>query len=281
MVLTMKKLIVVVLILSTLVCSLVACNRTEVEETLPDGAVPVLSNYPYLTYILPGEYEIDKYGDSTWGRNGYSTFVSEVDGQLAIMPAHTCGSSKAPMMIQSDAYQYDDITGSCQGVFHGDDLIIPEKCVGMFSDWNRLLVFTTTDSTGKIYAFEREDDTSEFYLIDEHISIEGEITLVYYTWKNFFYTAPEKVYILTSQGVVILELSVFLYQCTEPLTSMTVRRLEVPSWWTYMRPNNGTQTKDGTIWIGDREGVIRINTDDSMEYYPIDYSKATVSAETE
>ena len=124
----MKKLVLILLSLVVLVTSLVACSKGT-EEKLPEGAVPVLSNYSNLEYILPGEYDANKFEDGTWARYGFATLVAEVDGELAIMPAHTCGSSDSPYISKSEVYKFGDISGGDNGVFLGNELLIPEKSI--------------------------------------------------------------------------------------------------------------------------------------------------------
>lgn len=271
----MKKLVLIMLSLVMLATSLVACSK-ETEEKLPDGAVPVLSNYPNLEYILPGEYDTSKFEDGTWARYGFATLVAEVDGELAIMPAHTCGGSDAPYISKSEVYKLGDISGGDRGVFLGDELFIPEKCVGMVHSYNlhRLLIFTTTDKIGTIHVMEKDGESWDYFLTENKITIDGKILLVYYEWNSMFCDGPKKIYVVTSTGVSVLHTDEYLNNGRSEFSSIEVERLVTPEWWKYMRPTNGTQTEDGTVWIGEREGVIAINTDGSMTYYPIDYFDA-------
>ena len=271
----MQKLVLIMLSLVLLATSLVACSK-EPEEKLPDGAVPVLSNYPNLEYILPGEYDTSKFEDGTWARYSFATFVTEVDGELAIMPAHTCGSSDAPYISKSEVYKFGDISGGNNGVLLGDELLIPEKCVGMVHSYNlnRLLVFTSTDSAGTVLFFSRENENEDYSLTERKLSLDGKVSLVYYEWDSIFYDGPKKIYVVTSTGESVLHKDEYLNSGKSDFTSIEVERLVTPECWKYMRPTNGTQTDDGTVWIGEREGVIAILTDGSMTYYPIDYFDA-------
>ena len=271
----MKKLVLIILSLVLLATSLVACIK-EPNEKLPAGAVPVLSNYPNLEYILPGEYDTNKFEDGTWARYGFATLVAEVNGELAIMPAHTCGSSDAPYISKSEVYKFGDISGGDNGVFLGNELLIPEKCVGMVHSYNlnRLLVFTSTDSVGTVHFFSRENENEAYSLTENKISLDGKISLVYYEWDSMFYDGPKKIYVVTSTGVSVLHTDEYLNSGKSNFTSIEVEMLVTPEWFKYVHPNNATQTKDGTVWIGEREGVIAINTDGSIAYYPIDYFDA-------
>lgn len=271
----MKKFVLIILSLVMFSASLVACSK-DPEEKLPEGAVPVLSNYSNLEYILPGEYDTNKFEDGTWARYGFATFVSEVDGELAIMPAHTCGSSDAPYISKSEVYKFGDISGGEDGVFLGDELLISEMCVGMVHSYNlnRLLVFTTTDGASTVYSLSRETENEDYDLTENKISIDGKVFLVYYEWDSMFYDGPKKIFVVTSTGVSVLHTDEYLNSGRSEFSSIKVERLITPEWWKYMRPTNGTRTDNGTVWIGEREGVIAINTDGSIKYYPINYFDA-------
>lgn len=271
----MKKFILIILSVIVLTASFAGCSK-ELEETLPEGAIPVLSNYPNLEYILPGEYDTSKFEDGTWARYGYRTYVAEVDGGLAIMPSHIDGSSVAPYVSKSTVYKFGDISGGDNGVFLGNELIVPEKCVGMGHSYNldRFLVFTTNDNSGTVHLLSKVNETENYILTESKISISGKLLLVYYEWDSMSYDAPKKIYVVTSNGVNILHTDEYLNNGRSDFSTIEVEKLGVPDWWCYMRPINATQTEDGTVWLGEREGVIGINTDNSMEYYPIDYSDA-------
>ena len=96
----MKKLTSIIIIAIIFITSLVSCQNSE-ETELPNGAIPVLSNYPNLSYILPGTYDTSKHEDGIEARNGYSTYVTSIDGKLAVMPSHTHGSSSAPYVSRN------------------------------------------------------------------------------------------------------------------------------------------------------------------------------------
>lgn len=276
----MKKFILIILSVIVLTASFAGCGK-EPEETLPEGAITVLSNYPNLEHILPGEYDTSKFEDGTWARYGFATFVSEVDGELAIMPAHTCGSSDAPYISKSEVYKFGDISGGEDGVFLDDELLIPEMCVGMVHSYNlnRLLVFTTTDGASTVYSLSRETENEDYDLTENKISIDGKVFLVYYEWDSMFYDGPKKIFVVTSTGVSVLHTDEYLNSGRSEFSSIKVEKLITPEWWKYMRPTNGTRTDNGTVWIGEREGVIAINTDGSITYYPIDYFNAMCEKE--
>ena len=272
----MKKFILFILSVIVLTASFAGCSK-EPEGTLPDGAIPVLSNYPNLEYILPGEYDdTSKFEDGTWARYGYRTYVAEVDGRLAIMPSHIDGSSVAPYVSKSTVYKFGDISGDDNGVFLGNELIVPEKCVEMVHSYNlnRLLVFTTNDNSGTVHLLSKENENENYILTESKISISGKLLLVYYEWDSMSYDAPKEIYIVTSNGVSILHTDEYLNNERSGFFTIEVEKLDKPECWKYVRPNNAVQTDDGTVWIGEREGVIAINTDGSMAYYPIDYFNA-------
>ena len=100
------------------------------DVELPEGAVSVLSNYLNISYILPGDYDVQKYEDGTWARYGYSTYVAESNGELVVMPNHSDYSSLAPHISQNVSYTYKDVTGDADGVYIDREVVISERCVG-------------------------------------------------------------------------------------------------------------------------------------------------------
>lgn len=267
-----------IIIAIILITSLISCQNSK-ETELPEGAIPVLSNYPNLSYILPGTYDISKYEDGTWARNGYSTYVTAVDGKLAVMPNHVQGSSSAPYISQSTAYTFENVKGDAGGVYLEGVLTIADPCVGMIHSYSKdkLLVFTTADGNGTIHLFERNEDGTSMTLSEQTISVSGEIYLIYFDWKNMNYDAPKEVYVITSESIVILKTDSFLSTSNVTISSVETIPFQTPEWWQYIRPTSVTMTADGTIFIGEREGVVGIAPDGTIQYYPIDYTKAIYS----
>ena len=270
----MKKLTSIIITI-ILITSLVSCQSNK-ETELPMGAIPVLSNYPNLSYILPSAYDTAKFEDGTWARNGYSTYVTTVDGKLAVMPIHVQESSSAPHISQSNAYTFENVKGGFDGVYVDGVLSIAELCVGMIHSYSKdkLLVFTTTDGNGTVHLFERKEDGASLAVPKQTISVDGEIYLVYFDWENMNSDAPEKIYVITSKRVVILKTDSFLNTADASLSSVETVSLQTPDWWQYIRPTNATKTNDGTVFVGERDGVIGISSDGTIQYYPIDYTRA-------
>ena len=52
----MEKLTSIIIITIILITSLVSCQNNK-ETELPEEAISVLSNYPNLSYIMPGTYD--------------------------------------------------------------------------------------------------------------------------------------------------------------------------------------------------------------------------------
>lgn len=271
----MKKLTSIIIITIILITSLISCQNSK-ETELPEGAIPVLSNYPNLSYILPDTYDTSKHEDGTWARYGYSTYVTAVDGNLAVMPSHIHGSSLAPYISQSTGYTFENVKGDADGVYLDGVLSIAEPCVGMIHSYSKdkLLVFTTADVNGTVHLFERKEDGASLALSEQTISLDGEIYLIYYDWKSMNYDAPEEIHVITSEGVMILKTDSFLNTSDTSLSSVETITLQTPDWWQYIRPTNATKTYDGTVFVGEREGVIGIGTDGIIKYYPIDHAKA-------
>jgi len=271
----MKKLASIIIIAIILITSLVSCQNSK-ETELPENAVSVLSNYLNLSYIMLGAYDISKYEDGTWARYGYSTYVTAVDGKLAVMPSHVQGSSSAPYISQNNAYTFENVKGGFDGVYVDGVLSIAESCVGMIHSYakDKLLVFTTSDDNGTVHLFEKTEDSASLVLSEQMISVDGEIYLVYFDWENMNSDAPEKIYVITSNGVVILKTDSFLNIADASLSSVETVSLQTPDWWQYIRPTNATKADDGTVFVGEREGVIGISSDGTIQYYPIDYTRA-------
>ena len=271
----MKKHITILLTLLMLMISLISCQNSK-ETELPEGAIPVLSNYPNLSYILPSTYDTSKYEDGIWTRNGYSTYVTVIDGKLAVMPNHTNDSSSAPYVSKSTVYTFENVKGDVDGVYIEGALTINKPCVGMVHSYSKdkLLVFTTENGNGIIHLFERNEGSTSFTLSEQTISIDGEIYLVYFDWENMNADAPEELYVITSKNVVILKTNSFLNTADASLSAVETVSLQTPDWWQYIRPTNATKIDDGTVFVGEREGVIGIDPDGSIKYYPIDYTKA-------
>ena len=266
----MKKYVALALILITLSLFLASCNAKD-ENELPEGAIPVLSNYLDISYITPGEYDTSKYEDGVWARYGYSTYVCEVNGKLAILPNHSDGSSIGGGVSTQTLYTFDNISGSDNGVYLDENLVIDEKCVGMLPSHSKekLIAFTTTENYGKAYVFEKNEDGA-FELSNQMIDVEGEVYLIYYNWETNG-DDPEKLYVITSEGVVILDIGDFLHK--KNATAVSVRRetLNTPEWWRYMKPTSVAKTDDGTVFVGEREGVIGIFPNGEIKYYPVNY----------
>lgn len=270
----MKKITSIIIITIILTISLVSCQNGKKAE-IPDGAVSVLSNYPNMSYITPGAYDVSKFEDGAWAKNGYSTYVTSVDGKLAVMPNHVQGSSGAPYVSQNTSYTFENVKGDADGVYLDGAMIIAEKCVGMIHSYSKdkLLVFTTADDKGSVCLFERKEDGTSLMLSNQTISIDGNIDLIYYDWKNMNSDAPEEVYVITSKGIVILKTDSFL-NTNASISSIEAVSVKTPDWWQYVRPTSATKVSDGTVFVGEREGVIGIESDGTVTYYPIDYSKA-------
>jgi hypothetical protein len=259
----MKRLIPFFLLLTLALTLLAACTAKlpDSGEKLPDGAVKVYSNYPNLSYLIPGDFDYSKFEDGTWARYGYNTYVTEVDGILAVMPAHIHDSSRVShvvreesFLLRGESYSVGQIEGTYKGVFLNNSLVIEEACVGIFPSYmnNRALVFTVADGSTNVRLFEREDDQSSWTMTDCALSFDGEMKLYYCNWLSQFYDAPKELYIITDQNLTILRSDGDLTAYSDGALSMTVETIEVPEWWSYLKPTSVTRTDDGTVFVGDR-----------------------------
>lgn len=271
----MKRYMAVLLAMLLLAGACVSCGRGG-EEVLPEGAVPVLSCYPHLSYLLPGDYDTARYEDSTYARRGYATYVAEVDGQLAILPSHAEGSSTAPRLTRDTVYGFDGLRGGSDGIFLDGTLLVGEACVGMVHSYfgDRLLAVTTTEQGGTVRFFERTGEGETWRLSERTLEVDGEIRLLYYRFPSMNHDAPGTLYLITSEGVILLKTDGYLNRAQGDPASVEAEVLAVPDWWQYVRPTGAAETADGTVFVGEREGVIGIAPDGTLTYYPLDYAEA-------
>ena len=271
----MKKFLLILLASVILIVAFAACGGLA-KTSLPNGAIPVLSNYRSLTYLLPGDYDVSKFEDGTWARYKYNTYVACVDGCLAVMPTHTHGSSSDPYVSRNETFAFENVLGCASGVYLNGEKIINEKCIALLhSDLDqKMLVFTTAKDSSCIYELAREDRNQSFALTDNKLSLDSKTHLIYFDWKSPTYSSPSEVYVITAKGVLILDTDDYLNTQSGDFSSMDTTALPTPDWWKYVKPNNATETEDGTVFIGEREGVIGIAPDGTLTYYPIDYLAA-------
>lgn len=270
----MKKFFIFLLIVALLaVAFLFIAGRYF--ETPPEGAVAVLSNYPSLEYIQPGEFDSDKKEDGIWARYGYSTFVTEVDGTLAVMPNHIHKSSSVPGVGRSENYKFENVIGNSDGVFLDGERIIKGECVGMIPSYSndKLLVFVSTENGGAIRILNNDSDDGSLRLCDTVISLEGRPRIFYCDWKSMFYDAPEEICLITDKGYVLIKASEYLNSTGSSPDSIEISEYKGPDWWPMARPTSVTRLPDGSIFIGEDDGVIGIHGE-NIVYYPIDYTAA-------
>ena len=277
----MKKLLLPLLLLTLTLAILTSC-----AEKLPDGAVKVYSSYPNLSYLTPGDFDYSKSEDGTWARYGYNTYVTEVNGALAVMPSHLHGSSRISHVEKVESFALrgeneavGNILGNSDGVFLGGELALDGACVGILPSYynERALVFTVSNGSTKIHLFERKDTQSSWTLTDVSLTFDGEMELFYCYWPSQFYDAPKVLYVVTDKNLTVLESDGDLTAYSDGELSLAVKTIDVPEWWSYLKPTSITRTEDGTIFVGEREGVVGIQySTDACEitYYPINYPVA-------
>ena len=242
-------------------------------ETLPKGAIAVYSAYPTLKYIIPGEFDISKTDDSTWARNGYRSYVGVYNGKLVIMPNHNIGSSGVDGVYRTMTYTTFNISGNKNGVYLGSERILDCECKGIILTPSKkiALVLTTNGTDTTVYIFEKEAADGEFDKSFKELKLEGELELYFINFKNGFYPLPDDLYILTSTGVYVME---NYHNITSDTTESSPYRLvtiDTPDWWSHARLLNVAMTDDGTLFVGDFDGVIGIK-DNVITYYPLQYN---------
>lgn len=250
-----------------LVAALFLCSCTAGNDTaLPPGAIPVLSNDPNLTYIVPGDFDADLSQDPQWAKQGYSTYVTEVDGKLAVMPAHIDGSSPSPGVEAGQCYCVDDLWGGAKGVFVAGEAAIPEECIGMVAsaDKTRVLVFTTAGETSRMYTFEK---VNEAWTIQGNTIFEGRLHLLFLDWPSTNYDPPREIYMLTNQSVIVVRSQDYLLGGA--FSTISSAEIETPDWWGMIAPTSAVKI-DNILFVGDRQGVVGIDLEDArFAYYPL------------
>ena len=260
------KIIVFLLVTVSFLCGCTVGSDT----TLPPDAIPVLSNYPNLTYLVPGDFDADLSQDPQWAKHGYSTYVAEVDGKLAVMPDHSDGSSTSPGVEAGQCYYVGDLWGGAKGVFVAGGAVISEPCIGMVTsaDGTRVLVFTTADEKSKVHAFEKEG--GGWSVQDDSIVLDGRLHLLFLNWPNANYDPPEKVYLLTDRSIIVIRSQDYLL-CRGDFSTISAEALPVPEWWGMVEPTSAVQINQ-ELFVGDRQGIIKFVLENgTATYYPIDY----------
>ena len=273
-----KKILLFFIIITTVLCC-VSCGKME-EEELPEGAVPVVSSYPNLRYLLPGEFEYHDREDPQWHRYKFNTYVTTVNGSLALLANHAHDSGAVPHVWQSTQYEYGTIVGNSTGVYLKGELVIKQKCVGLLPSFSGdgVLIFTSDDKKGYIYAADWID--SEWQISDETIELDSPILFFYCNWNHENEQPPKEFYTVTEKGFYIFHVGDLLDYWDGDLSSVSQEIVSVPDYWSVIQPTGITQTEDGMIYIGELCGVIGIQlTDKTVIYYPINYFDANGKGE--
>lgn len=263
----MKKPLIIVLTVCLVVMSLAGCGGGEPE--LPEGAVKVAAAYPNLDYIAPGEFEYDLHEDPQWYKMGYNTYVAEVNGMLCVLPSHSVGNSKTLYIQKETQYKFgQSIKGDCNGVYIGDERVSSLPCVGMISDivYRKALTFTTDNEVTYVHS------VAESGISDSCHDLQGKLLLICCDWNNINADAPEQIYLITDKEILIMNADRYL-NYNEALETVTFETVTVPEWWQYIDITSAVIAGDGTLFIGERCGVIGVR-DGVVTYYPIDYLSA-------
>ena len=265
----MKKTLLIVFIACLTVILLAGCDGENATTELPEGAVKVAAAYPNLEYILPGEFEYDLREDPQWNRMGYNTYVAEVNGMLCVLPEHSIGNSTTLYIYKNTQYRLgQSVEGDRHGVYIGGECVLEQACVGMIADvmQRKALVFTVDNGATYVYSA----DESEISGIGH--TLGGELQLVCCDWDNINANSPKQIYLVTDTEILIMDADKYL-NYNESLDTVTFESIAVPEWWKYIDVTSAAIAGDGTLFIGERCGVIGVR-DGVVTYYPIDYRSA-------
>lgn len=248
---------IVSLILAAGVCTFLSCEKPYEDEVSLDSSY----GFPRL---YESEFDISFVDDGTWGKKNISFFVTSMDGALAVLPNHEHLVSKAPYVQQCNELIFENISGNDRGVFIEDELVIENKCVSLLPSYNhnRLLAFCANG----VYCLEKSEDV--WLLSDECIPING-ISMVYFSWPNMSYDAPESVYIINETGVVVMRTDEFLNRKAH-FTDLSFSQIPGPDWFPYVRVTSAILIDD-ILYIGDKNGVVSVDLkNETYKYYQIE-----------
>lgn len=265
----MKKTLLIVLVVCLAVVLFAGCGGKHADTELPEGAVKVAAAYPNLEYIVPGEFEYDLREDPQWHKMGYNTYVAEVNGMLCVLPSHSVGNSTTLYIHKDTQYTFgQSIKGDSSGVYIGGERVSEQHCVGMISDivYRKALVFTIDNGVTHV------NSVDETGISDRGHILQGELQLICCDWDNINADAPKQIYLITDMEILIMDADRYL-NYNEALDTVTFEAVAVPEWWQYIDVTSAVISGDGTLFIGERCGVIGVR-DGIITYYPIDYLSA-------
>ena len=101
------------------------------EEQLPAGTIKVLSNYPHLSYLVPGEFENDARWDGTFARYDYFVNLTFLNSQLCVLSNLKLGNGHNSGVSTPEQFQVNGILGTEIGVFFNGEKLLDGACVGM------------------------------------------------------------------------------------------------------------------------------------------------------
>ena len=284
----MKKLLVFIIIACT-VLSLASCNGTSTQSgngtanneaeapapaPLPENAIEVLSAYPTLTYITPGEFDISKTEDSTWARYGYRAYVGTYDGKLVIMPSHNDGSSYVSGVSRDTTFSSFNLFGDKTGIYLGSERIIDGECKGIILTPSKktAIVLASSGEGSTAYIFNKDNADGDFDRAFTEQRLDGEIALYYLDSSDGAVSLPKDLYILTSSNVYVMKNYSSISSATTADSQYRLVTVDTPDWWSHASLLNAAMTSDGTLFVGEFDGVIGIK-DAVITYYPLSYGK--------
>ncbi|MBR2987029.1 MAG: hypothetical protein IKC63_03320 [Clostridia bacterium] len=245
-------------------------KEPPVTTTLPEGAIGVLSNYPGLHYLVPGEFDHELRYDGTVGRAHPMTYVGLVSNQLSVLSNHGIGNSPIPHVSESVEYRFEDFCAGRDGIFLNGTKFIDADCVGMIpaSD-GKTVLFVTRDSENSTLFFAKRGDDG-WTLLDRTVAVEGRVLLVECNWGQSFGYTLDKVHLITDRNVTVLHIVEYFEYENGTVDAVRTEVIAVPAWWHEIMPTSAVLLPDGTLFIGEKLGVIGIK-DGVVTAYPVDF----------
>ncbi len=285
------------------VCILLACmamvscvvilppNDLQNEAPIPEGAIPVHSNYPNLQYLIPGAFhssERTSY-DAPWNH------VAVLDGQLSVYGEDYRDERGLNIVKAGVEHNCFRLRGDSTGVYQFNEaaqsweMIIEEYCVGLYhaNHWCLILTYSSqkaghTSVRGFLY-----DDEADRSYLTEPLDFEGYAVLSAARWGNFDMDREKVVYAVSGRNFTELRFDPFVpdpESLGKQIRGITVVQHELPEWWVKAEKNrdlhftNMVVMEDGAVYIGEKNGVIGMRNG-VITYYPIRHREVMGSGE--
>lgn len=260
--------------------SAVLGDPNEESPATAEGQIEVLSNYPYLTSIVPGYFEDTEdthRNDGVYARYQHMVYVSMLGEKLCVISNMISDGNRNVMLSTSEQYHCGKLVGTAFGVYtENGDLLIEGACKGLItydSTCEKMAVLIQKDGCFTVYyLWDTLAQTEvENFIISEGPSFAGNVEL-------FCVPRPGHAYDPCEETVVVTDQKIYLFH-TERLSTgegdPLVKTITPPDWWQRAWMSNIVRAEDGVYYIGEYLGVIRVDVNtDQITYYPVDHLDA-------